>query len=154
MAGLTKQELAAKAAYQASSNRDPEVEWKDLTGEEKASWLAQADAAQAKEDADTTRKELEELRAENAKLKEAQAKAAQPEPTGNQAAAATYQHTGEPMPATDPEHGDMTPAFAYWYAGNHSKEQFMEKYGTRLHLLPEEAVNRAESRHERRTAKA
>jgi hypothetical protein len=53
-------------------------------------------------------------------------------------AAADPEHPAIPPdpPATDPEHGDLTPVFVQWYADNHSKAEFHTKYASRLGLIP------------------
>lgn len=41
-------------------------------------------------------------------------------------------------PETDPEHGDLTPAYTMWYSRNHTRVEFHAKYGDRLNLIPDE----------------
>lgn len=45
-------------------------------------------------------------------------------------------------PSTDPEHGDLTPAFVQWYLTQRSAYDFIAKYGERLHRLPADVVER------------
>ena len=39
-------------------------------------------------------------------------------------------------PATDPEHGDLTPDYVRWFLHHHSEDECFAKYGTRLDKLP------------------
>ena len=45
-------------------------------------------------------------------------------------------------PETDPEHGDLTPAFARWYLDTKSAAEFIAKYGGRIDQLPADLVAR------------
>lgn len=49
---------------------------------------------------------------------------------------------GDAEPETDPEHGDLTPAFARWYLHTKSAAEFIAKYGARIDQLPADVVAR------------
>lgn len=108
MAGLTKAEIAGKAAYLASSDPPPETAWTDLTPEERQSWIAAAGISSA-----------------DPKTPEPPAPPAEP----------------EPMPDTDPAHGDLTPRWARWYLRTHGAKATAERYTGRLDKLPADVVS-------------
>lgn len=113
MAGLTKAEIAGKAAYLASSDPPPETAWTDLSLEERQKWL-DAVATPA------TPPALDSITADP--------KTWPPAPA-------------EPMPDTDPAHGDLTPRWARWYLRTHGAKATAERYTGRLDKLPADVVS-------------
>ena len=154
MAGLSKEALAAKNAYLAAN---PEGKaWTDLTDEEKAPWLAgdspppkadQAPVAPPAVNPDDLKKLPSGEVVNGKKLEEVIS--APPEAPSPPAPAPVVTASvdirppdlpkGAPM--TDPEHGDLTPAFARWFLSANGREAFNEKYAGRFDLLPADLVS-------------
>lgn len=123
MAGLTKQELAGKTAYITSTDPAPQKLWTDLTQEERQAWI------------DGTATAVPEAKKSPAAGVAETTPAESTAPAGDAVATADAQEVIG-IPFTDPEHGDLTPAFAEWYLATHGRDAFAEKYKCRETLLP------------------
>lgn len=53
----------------------------------------------------------------------------EPEP-----AAVAVDYIKPPCPETQPELGDLTPAYVAWYKAHHTEDEYLEKYAGRLDI--------------------